>query len=101
MMAAAGRDSAESQWAGGCGDGGRGKDRGWRVDVALSSGAKGARLRGGGLGGCIVALCAAEQTTALVEALSRKFYTPRNMSDPQAEHLIIAEPSGGACVIRL
>ena len=71
------------------------------VDIAMSSGAKGARLTGAGLGGCIVALCAAEQTTALVEALSREFYTPRNMSDPQAEHLIIAEPSGGACVIRL
>ncbi len=71
------------------------------VDIAMSSGAKGARLTGAGLGGCIVALCAAEQTTALVEALSREFYAPRNVSDPQAEHLIIAEPSGGACVIRL
>ena len=71
------------------------------VDIAMSSGAKGARLTGAGLGGCIVALCAAEQTTALVEALSREFYTPRNVSDPQAEHLIIAEPSGGACVVRL
>ena len=71
------------------------------VDIAMSSGAKGARLTGAGLGGCIVALCAAEQTTALVEALSREFYAPRNVSDPQAEHLIVAEPSGGASVIRL
>ncbi len=71
------------------------------VDIAMSSGARGARLTGAGLGGCIVALCAAEQTTAVVEALSRDFYAPRNVSDPQAEHLIVAEPSGGASVIGL
>ncbi len=71
------------------------------VDIAMSSGARGARLTGAGLGGSIVALCPAEQTAALVEALSREFYAPRNVSNPQAEHLIVAEPSGGASVIRL
>jgi galactokinase len=71
------------------------------VDLAMASGAVGARLTGAGLGGCIVALCLAERTPTLVGALREEFYGARGVNDPENEHLIVAEPSQGASVTPL
>ena len=70
------------------------------VDLAMASGAVGARLTGAGLGGCIVALCPVDGAPGLVDALSRDFYGPRDV-EPDDEQLIVAQPSDGASVTSL
>jgi galactokinase len=71
------------------------------VDLAMESGAVGARLTGAGLGGCIVALCPLDGVPMLVEALRRDFYGPRGVEAPADEHFIVAQPSDGASVTPL
>jgi galactokinase len=71
------------------------------LDLAMGSGAVGARLTGAGLGGCIVALCPVDGVPGLVEVLSRDFYGPRGVEDPADGHVIVAQPSDGASVTPL
>jgi len=66
------------------------------VDVALENGALGARMTGGGFGGCIIALvegAAADATFAAIE----KAFADRGFAAPA---LIVADPSDGAGRIR-
>jgi galactokinase len=65
------------------------------VDIALDSGADGARLTGAGFGGCIVALVTVEHVEELQDALRRRFY---QRVPPGADDLLIAVPSAGAVV---
>jgi len=77
------------------------------VDIALDSGAAGARLTGAGLGGSIVALVGAERAASVVEALTDRFYARRR--SPEAAEwteiiegaLFVAVPSAGASVRRV
>ncbi len=68
------------------------------TELAGAGGAAGARLTGAGLGGCIVAVCAADRASQVVERLSEDFYRSRNSGSDLNEHLFIAEASGGASV---
>jgi galactokinase len=62
------------------------------VDTALEAGALGARMTGGGFGGCIIALTEADAADAVLSAIEKAF----------AEHGFIApaalsaDPSAGA-----
>ncbi len=67
-------------------------------EIAMTAGASGARLTGAGLGGCIVALCSAERTEAVLAALAEQFYGARQFDDDIGKHLFVAEPSRGASV---
>jgi galactokinase len=71
------------------------------VDLAMEAGAKGARLTGAGMGGCIIALCTARTSGNVVSALRTRFYAPRNADDGLEQHLFVAEPSAGARVEHL
>lgn len=46
------------------------------VEICATNGAHGARLTGAGFGGSIVALCSAQTTDSLVEALKHEYYAP-------------------------
>ena len=65
------------------------------VEAARASGALGARLTGGGFGGCAVVLCRAEDQEHVVTGLVEKFYAGRSGFDPDM-HLLAATPSAGA-----
>ena len=69
------------------------------VLIAREAGALGARLTGAGFGGCIVALCRAQQTSAIVSALEQRYYRPLGKWNP--EHVLVAEASDGAAVTRV
>ena len=77
------------------------------VEASIAGGAAGARLTGAGFGGCVVALCHVDRTSALVEHLTTKFYEPRGVRDALAGlgsgagALLVAEPSDGARVTAL
>jgi galactokinase len=43
------------------------------VDVLVEAGAVGARLTGGGFGGCVVAVCAEERADAIAETATRRY----------------------------
>ena len=60
------------------------------VDAAMASGAVGARLTGGGFGGCAVVFCLRNQLDSVREGIARRFYAG-DFSD-----IIDAEPSAGA-----
>jgi galactokinase len=68
------------------------------TDIAISSGAVGARLTGAGFGGCVLALASLERLEGVLGALREQFYRPRGIADPQEDHLFVAEPSAGASV---
>ncbi len=65
------------------------------VATAEAAGAAGARLTGAGFGGSIVAVTAAAQADAVLEALNREFYAPRNTPNSA----FVATASGGAEII--
>jgi galactokinase len=62
------------------------------VDAALGAGAAGARMTGGGFGGCVVALASAERATHVRAAVTDRF-THNNWPVP---HYLDAVPSDGA-----
>jgi galactokinase len=65
------------------------------VDIALESGALGARLTGAGFGGCVVILCRPSDSDRIRTDLVTRYYSHRLDFDPE-NHIIIAEPSAGA-----
>jgi galactokinase len=65
------------------------------VDTAMAGGALGARVTGGGFGGCAVVLTRRSDRPRLREFLIREFYSKR-AGFQQALHLIDAEPGSGA-----
>jgi galactokinase len=66
------------------------------VEVAMESGAAGARMTGAGFGGFIVALTNAARVDSLRRQIEERFYLPRGVSGLAAEHLLGVEPSDGA-----
>jgi len=71
------------------------------VDIAVASGAAGARLTGAGFGGCILALSTPERVDDVLAALREEYYEPRGLMEAIEDNLFIAEPSGGATVTPL
>jgi galactokinase len=65
------------------------------VDTAMAGGALGARVTGGGFGGCAVVLSRRADRPRLREFLIREFYSKR-AGFQQPLHLIDAEPGSGA-----
>jgi galactokinase len=65
------------------------------VDIALESGALGARLTGAGFGGCVVILCKPSDSDHIRGDLVSRYYSHHANFDPE-NHIIIAEPSAGA-----
>jgi galactokinase len=65
------------------------------VETAIESGALGARLTGGGLGGCAVVFCKKPDLPAVRSGLIQRFYAGRPDFDPD-RHLIDAQPGPGA-----
>ncbi len=62
------------------------------VEVALDNGAYGARMTGGGFGGCVLALVDEATTTMVAEAITKAF-AARGFGAPNS---FIASPSAGA-----
>ncbi len=62
------------------------------VEAALSAGAHGARMTGGGFGGCVIALVEADAVDEVVSAVERA-YSDEGFDAPAA---FVAEPSDGA-----
>jgi galactokinase len=60
------------------------------VEAAMDSGAVGARLTGGGFGGCAVVFCRRGDLTKVRDGLVERFYSGRG------DHIIHAEPGPGA-----
>jgi galactokinase len=67
------------------------------VAAARAAGAAGARLMGAGFGGAALLLVARERTTALLDALDRRFYAPRGAAPMR----FVVAPSAGASVARV
>jgi len=65
------------------------------VEVAMNSGALGARLTGAGFGGCAIVFCEVGERQRIAQALVDGFYAKRSGFDCD-KHLIFAEPSAGA-----
>ena len=65
------------------------------TEAALASGALGARLTGGGFGGCAVVLCRSADRERVAAGMVERFYSKYANFDP-AVHLIAAAPSAGA-----
>ena len=65
------------------------------TEVALASGALGARLTGAGFGGCAVVFCHAAERERVAAGLVQRYYAKHASFDP-AVHLIATEPSNGA-----
>jgi len=65
------------------------------VAAAVHSGALGARLTGGGFGGCAVVLCRRQDRPQVRAGLLARFYAGCAEFDPD-QHLIDAEPGPGA-----
>jgi len=64
------------------------------VTIAERAGAAGARLTGAGFGGSILAVASAGNADAVLAALEREYYAPRNV----ASAAFVARPSAGASV---
>jgi galactokinase len=62
------------------------------VDAALSAGALGARMTGGGFGGCVIVLLPAGRASAIVSAVSQAL----DGLAPAAPAFLTASPAGGA-----
>jgi galactokinase len=71
------------------------------TEIAMNSGARGARLSGAGFGGCIVALCSEEDVDHLIAGLADEFYSTRPLESDLSDLLFVAEPSRGASVMEL
>jgi galactokinase len=69
------------------------------VEIALGSGAWGARLTGAGFGGCIVALADVEHVALVLEALQREYYVNRTFAGKAEDQLFAVVPSGGATAV--
>jgi galactokinase len=65
------------------------------VESARSAGARGARLTGAGLGGCVVALVEAADVPDFLDRLADDFYRPRGV-EPGPDRLFVVHPSAGA-----
>lgn len=65
------------------------------VDIASESGALGARLTGGGFGGCVVILCKTPDRDRVRAELVNRYYSHQTNFEPE-NHIIVAEPSAGA-----
>jgi galactokinase len=65
------------------------------VSAAMNSGALGARLTGGGFGGCAVVFCARGDRAAVRRGLMERYYAGRAEFEA-SRHLIDAEPGPGA-----
>ena len=61
----------------------------------MNSGALGARLTGGGFGGCAVVFCARGDRAAVRRGLMERYYAGRAEFEA-GRHLIDAEPGPGA-----
>lgn len=67
------------------------------VDIAQSHPATyGARMTGGGFGGCAVALVKADEVTAFTEAVAEEY----TVKTPQSASIYITEPTTGAEIIK-
>jgi galactokinase len=62
------------------------------VEAALGAGALGARMTGGGFGGCVIALAESHHTEDVVDAVAKAFAV-RGFAAPDA---FVATPAGGA-----
>ncbi len=71
------------------------------ADIAVSSGAAGARLTGAGFGGSLLALSSSERVEDVLAGLREHYYEPRDLTSVIDESLFIAEASGGASVTAL
>jgi N-acetylgalactosamine kinase len=71
------------------------------VEIALRTGAAGARLTGAGLGGCVVALCEEPRVNKVLKALAKRFYATRDFEGRLEDQVFLAEPSAGASVAAL
>jgi galactokinase len=65
------------------------------VNIAMESGASGARLTGAGFGGCAIVVCPSRRLQEIREKLAGRYYAGRPGFEP-GKHLIVAEASGGA-----
>ena len=74
------------------GDEGAALDR--LVEIAMESGAKGARLTGAGFGGCALIFCSKSGAADVARRVTERFYN----DDPS--HIIHAEPGPGALMGR-
>jgi galactokinase len=74
------------------------------VEIALESGASGARLTGAGFGGCIVALCRATHLERLLAGIERDFFLARGIDAEAARRkgdLLVAEACEGAQILEV
>jgi galactokinase len=71
------------------------------VEIALDSGAMGARLTGAGFGGCFVALTTQDGVDALMDGIQDSFYSPQNIEGRTAGNMFIAHPSKGATIDKI
>jgi len=71
------------------------------VEIALRTGAAGARLTGAGLGGCVVALCEERRVNKVLKTLAKRFYATRGFEGRLEDQVFLAEPSAGASVAAL
>ena len=71
------------------------------VELAIETGAAGARLTGAGFGGCAVALCDDTTVGPVMEALAARYYEPRLGVPPSGAMMFGVKASGGAVSSRL
>lgn len=74
------------------------------VSLARGAGARGARLTGAGMGGCMVALCTPDRVNSVLDALRDGYFVDSPGGDPPPDldqRLFVAIPSAGASVRRL
>ena len=73
------------------------------VSLARGAGARGARLTGAGMGGCMVALCTPDRVDSVLDALRDGYFvdSPGGAPPPDLDQrLFVAIPSAGASVSR-